>query len=93
MRYKFPEIVYKFRFCSRITLQQIKETQMNDKEKISCCSFLRGSIQAGGALIVASALPVQAAGLSVGYSGSESGSQRYGFDGRRGGESRLCLTG
>lgn len=36
---------------------------MNDKEKISRRSFLRGSIQAGGALILTGTLPVQASGL------------------------------
>lgn len=36
---------------------------MNDKEKISRRSFLKESIQAGGALMLADALPIQAGGL------------------------------
>lgn len=36
---------------------------MNDKKKISRRSFLKGSIQAGGALMLAGVLPVQATGL------------------------------
>lgn len=44
---------------------------MNDKDKISRRSFLRGSIQAGGALMLAGALPVRAAGLFPGGDNAE----------------------
>lgn len=44
---------------------------MNDKDKISRRSFLRGSIQAGGALMLAGALPVRAAGLFPGSDNAE----------------------
>lgn len=46
---------------------------MNDKDKISRRSFLKGTLQAGGALIFASAVPSHAAGLfpDAAYTASE----------------------